>query len=141
MKERKRLGQVDLFTRRVRNAAPAPRERELHIAVADALRVGCAPGWLWWHCPNGELRTDATGALLLRMGVKRGVSDLHLLDPEGRFHALELKRRGKKPNDEQRAFLLSLFDRGCPAAWADNYEGAIGILKGWGALSDRFHPQ
>src|SRR3954468_8147695 len=101
----KRLGQIDMWTKRVRKARTDPLERELHIAVADALDWGCKEEWLWWHVPNGELRTSATGALLKRMGVKAGVPDLHLLSPDGVFHVLELKRKGEKPTSLQRTFM------------------------------------
>jgi len=136
-----KVGQIDLFTRRIRKA-PAPVERKVHIAIADTLRVGCAPGWLWTHFPAGELRTKATGELLKRMGLKTGWSDFLLLDPAGRFHALELKRKGKKPTDEQQEFLAELGMRSlCHAAWVDNYDDAITVLRQWGALSDRLHTE
>ena len=138
-----KAGQIDLFTRRVRKLAlPDPLERQVHIAVADHLRWGLKPDWLWFHPANGELRADNTGALLQRMGVKPGVSDLILAGPPmGRLHALELKRKGRKPSDEQRAFLEAVLDVGGLARWADNYDLAIAILREWGALSDRVKPQ
>ena len=46
-------GQPDLFTKRVRKG-PAPKERALHIAVADTLAWGISPGWLWTHFPAGS---------------------------------------------------------------------------------------
>jgi len=137
----KRVGQVDLFTRRVRTIkAPDPKEQAIHIALADTLRKGgLAPDWMGWHCPNGELRTDATGALLQRMGVQPGVSDVHLLDPHGRFYALELKRKGKKPTDAQLLWMAEVGKRQeCRVAWADSYDDAMAILRGWGAIHDRW---
>jgi hypothetical protein len=136
----KRVGQIDLFTKRVRSAIRTPIERQIHIAVADTLdKGGLAPGWMWWHCPNGELRTDATGALLQRMGVKPGVSDIHLLDPHGRFYALELKRKGKKPTDAQLLWMAEVGKRQeCRVAWTDSYDGAMAILRGWGAIHSRW---
>lgn len=134
-----KLGQVDLFTRRVKKAPP-PHERPVHIAIADALRWNAAPGWLWGHYPSGELRTRQTGALLQRMGVKPGWSDFLLVSPIGaRLHALELKRRGNKPTEEQKAFLAAVQAAGGEAAWCDSFDDAVTILKGWGALSDRIH--
>jgi hypothetical protein len=92
------------------------------------------------HPANGELRNDNTGALLKRMGVLPGASDLiFCAPPEGRFHALELKRRGKKPTDEQRNFISAVAEAGGVAAWADSYDGAMSILRDWGALSERLH--
>lgn len=134
-------GQIDIFTKRVRAAkAPDPLERELHIAVADHIRWAIKPGVIWFHPANGELRTDATGALLQRMGVRPGVSDLMFATPPGaRLHALELKRRGRKPTAEQTAFLEALQAIGGVATWADSYDKAIAILKAWDILSDRLH--
>lgn len=136
-----KVGQIDMFTRRVRKlVVPDALEREVHIAVADTLRWGLKPDWVWFHPANGELRSDATGALLQRMGVRPGTSDLVLCGPPmGRMHALELKRKGKKPTPEQRAFLQQVLDAGGFARWADNYDLAIAILTEWGALSDRLH--
>src|SRR4249919_1526596 len=99
--------QLDLLTGRKARKLPAALEFEVHCMVADLLanKRCLVPGWLWWHTPNGEARTPATAGRLKRMGVKPGVSDFLLLSPDGMLHALELKRRGEKPSDEQRAFL------------------------------------
>lgn len=134
-----KLGQVDLFTRRIR-MAPPPKERAVHIAIADLLRVGAAPGWLWTHFPSGELRTEKTGALLKRMGVQAGWSDFLLVSPAGELHVLELKRRGSKPSEAQEQFLAEVGSRPrCHAAWTDHYEGAVEVLKMWGAISQKVH--
>ena len=132
-------GQIDLFTKRVKKP-PAPLERAVHIAIADTLRVGLLPGWLWFHPANGELRDNATGALLKRMGVKPGVSDFVLMaPPHGRMHVLEIKRRGMTPTPAQYEFLDSVTISGGQAAWCDSYDQAVEILKEWGALSERLH--
>ena len=133
-------GQIDLFTKRVRKSAPDPMERELHIAVADTIRWAIKPDVIWFHPANGELRSDATGALLQRMGVRPGVSDLlFVMPPQARLHALELKRRGKRPTPEQTAFLEAVRAIGGVSAWADSYDKAIETLTAWDILSDRLH--
>jgi hypothetical protein len=132
-------GQIDLFTKRVRKA-PDALERELHIAVADHIRWAIRPDVIWFHPANGELRSDSTGALLKRMGVRPGVSDLlFAAPPRARLHALELKRRGKRPTPEQTAFLDAVRAIGGVSAWADSYDKAIELLKAWDILSDRLH--
>ena len=119
---------------RKRKIPPAPEFRT-HCAIADTLRVGVAPGWLWFHCPNGELRPDGAGARLKRMGTRPGVSDFLLVaPPNGRLHALELKRLGEKPTNAQAAFLADLSAAGGVAAWVDGYNSAIEQLKRWGAV-------
>ena len=72
----------DQKRRRKRNVS-AP-ERSTHIAVADMLGKLAAPGWWFSHIASGELRTEATGRLLKRMGLKPGIPDLLLIAPDGR---------------------------------------------------------
>lgn len=107
----------------------------MHCAVADTLRIGLTKGWVWFHPANGELRSDATGARLKRMGVKPGVSDIVLAGPpHGTMHVLELKARGQKPTEAQADFLAAVDVLGGRAEWTDSYETAIQILQAWGAL-------
>ena len=127
-----KAGQIDLFTRRVKKMPPI-KERALHIAIADTLRVGCRTDWLWTHFPAGELRSDVTGALLKRMGLGIGWSDFLLVGPpRGQLHALELKREGMKPSRAQLNFLERLEGAGGRTACVDNYDDAIKALRLWG---------
>lgn len=129
--------QRDLFTKRTRKL-PAPYEFAVHCMIADVLRLSIAPGWLWFHPANGELRNDKTAARLKRMGVRRGVSDFILIGPPaGLVHALELKRRGERPDYLQTVFLEAVVRAGGQAGYADSFEGAMGLLKGWGAVSTK----
>lgn len=128
--------QLSLFRSRKQGGerAPLPKERQTHIAIADALRVGCTPDWLWSHFPAGEHRDEATGALLQRMGLKKGWSDFLLIDHNGDHHWLELKR-GKAPlTEEQEAFLAALEARGVACAVARSFDEAVAVLQRWGAL-------
>lgn len=132
------MAQLDLFTKRRGKRPPPAIERRVHIALADTLRVGLAPGWVWFHPANGELRDLRTAQLLQRMGVIPGVSDFILAGPpQARLHALELKRTGRKPTEAQNAFLDAVEAIGGVAGWADTFDGAIELLKRWGALSSR----
>src|SRR5262245_36861290 len=108
-------GQLILFPG-VRRRRPSPEEFRLHCAIADTLRRSLAPRWIWLHCPNGAERPKKTtadgrtyspeGSRLKRMGVRPGASDIFLIaPPAGRFHALEIKKRGEEPSDEQMDFL------------------------------------
>jgi hypothetical protein len=139
-----RAGQPDLFTKRVRKPKPAA-EFAIHCMVADTLRINCAPGWIWFHPPNGGerpafitksgKRVSPEGGKLKRMGARPGVSDILLISPAGaRLHALELKAKGETPDDDQTLFMDAVVAAGGHAAWADNYPDAIRILAGWGAL-------
>jgi hypothetical protein len=129
------LGQIDLFTRRVRKLKPA-KEIAVHAMIADTLKLALTPGWLWWHTPNGGYALGkATAGQLQRMGVKAGVSDFILVSPPaGRVHALELKRRGVKPSMAQVAFLASVRGAGGLAEWVDDFDQAMLVLRRWGAI-------
>jgi hypothetical protein len=132
------FAQLDMFTRRPRRRAPPALERATHIALADAIRLSLAPKWVAFHVPNGELREVKTAQLLKRMLVLPGVSDFLFIAPAlGRVHALELKRRGRTPNEAQRRFLDAVRAAGGIAEWADSFEGAIAILRQWGAVRVR----
>lgn len=120
--------------RKVAKALPPPLEFRTTIAVADALRIGCVPGWLWTHFPAGEHRNAKTGARLKRMGLKRGWSDFLLVDPGGVHHWLELKRGKADLSDDQEAFALAMEARGVPWALARSFDEAVRQLTAWGAL-------
>jgi hypothetical protein len=128
--------QADLFSKRRRGRKAKPAlEFVVHCMIADALRVSLSPGWLWFHPANGELRSDATGARLKRMGVLAGCSDFILAGPpEGRLHALELKRQGEQPGEHQQRFLALVEACGGRSAWVDSFDAAIVVLGRWGAV-------
>ena len=67
------------------------------------------------------------------LGVKRGVSDLHFLKG-GKFYVLELKARGKKPTDEQEAFMNAVCYAGGEAHWTSNLDTALAWLEAWGLI-------
>jgi hypothetical protein len=107
-----------------REAAPRPKEIGLHMAVADLLRRFARPEWRWTHFPAGEHRDVRVAAKLKAMGVQRGWPDFVLLDPSGRLHALELKRRGETLTDDQDTFRAWCAAGGVPHAVAFTFESA-----------------
>jgi hypothetical protein len=129
------------------NKFHSPTEFEIHVVVADMLRRWLEPNWIWFHPPNGGerpavfikgRRISIEGGRLKRMGAKAGVSDIILAKaPTAQLHALELKRRGEEPTDEQLAWLLEVEALGGVSGWADSVKGAIEVLKKWGAISAR----
>ena len=58
---------------------------------------------LMYHIPNERQCTPQQGRMFRLMGVRRGVPDLHLPVPRGRYHGLyiEMKRPGGKKSDDQ----------------------------------------
>jgi hypothetical protein len=146
--------QLSLFKgKRQRGIKPTgPSEFEIHCMIADYLRRGIAPGWTWFHPPNGGerpaiinkagKRISPEGGRLQRMGARPGVSDIILAGPpHGTIHALELKQKGAKPNAEQDVFMAEVIAAGGRADWADNVNDAVAILTRWGAVSTRLHIQ
>ena len=127
--------QPDFWQRRSARRAPLPIERRTHIALADLLRLQAhRNGWWFSHIPSGEYRTEKTGALLLRMGLKRGMSDFQLIAPDGRHLRLELKRGSAPLTESQKHFAEMLRERGVPHHVARSYEDAVEQLKAWGTL-------
>jgi hypothetical protein len=129
-----RPGQLDLFTRRVRQPKPA-LEFALHVMVADTLKVALKPGWRASHFPSGEHRTPETAARLKRMGVAKGWPDFVLLSPQGQAHFLELKRRGEHLDEAQAAFAAYCVEHGYPHAVAHTLAEAVAQLRQWGAVN------
>ncbi|RWP05084.1 hypothetical protein [Mesorhizobium sp.] len=138
--------QLSLFKgRRQRGVKPPPPpEFKTHVAVADALRHGCSPGWLWTHFPAGEerpgfkdkkgRRVSPSASRLKRMGLKRGWSDFLLIDPAGRHYWLELKRGRAGLTEDQEAFRDACWARDVPWALARSFDEAIAQLASWGAV-------
>jgi hypothetical protein len=128
------MTQLSLLTGKAVKLPPAI-ELRTHIALADTITLSLAPGWYWWHHPAGEYRDPRDGAKLKRMGNKPGVSDfLFISEPHASLHALELKRRGRKPSPAQMSFLEIVRLLGGRSEWVDSYEDAIRVLKDWGAV-------
>jgi hypothetical protein len=129
-----RLGQPDLFTKRVRALPPAP-EFALHCMVADMLRRFGTRGWQWTHIASGEYRTKPTAERLKRMGVMPGWPDFLLLSPSGYPHCLELKRaKLGRSSAAQLAFAGWCREHRVAYAVHDQFRDAIEQLKTWGAL-------
>jgi hypothetical protein len=128
-----RLGQPDLFTKRVRKL-PLALEFETQCAVVKTFEVSRVKGWIMTAFPAGELRDKATAGRLKAMGLKPGFFDLLLIDSAGQHYWLEMKRGNAPLNDDQQWFEGAMIERGIPHAIARSYEQAIAVLKAWGAV-------
>jgi len=72
----------------------------------------------------------------VRAGLSfNGSSDLIGVAPNGKFIALEIKDKGKKPSKEQREFLALIKAHGGYGGWVDNLEDAIKLIDTWDRLS------
>src|SRR6516225_12043448 len=99
----------------------AQPEAILHRAVVEHLRLRAKPDVLWLHVPNGERRDKVTGAILKRMGVLAGASDL-LLWHNGNSFALELKAPRGRLSDAQLDFLARFNDAGGHSACTEGLD-------------------
>lgn len=91
---------------------------------------------LMYHIPNEGKRTVSNGAALKRQGLKKGVPDICLPVPRGKYHGMyiEMKRIGGKPTAEQKNYINELAKQGycCVIAnkgWKDASELIIKYLK------------
>ena len=114
--------------------APAASEFAIHCMVADTLDRWITRGWRYSHIPSGEAREPVTGARLKRMGLKPGLFDLLLIDPNGRHYWLELKRKANTMSSSQLEWAAFFNITGVPHATAVGYQQAIDQLKLWGAV-------
>jgi hypothetical protein len=121
------------MTARRRRASP---EAQIQRAVCDHLHLRAKPDVLWLHCPNGGRRDARTGAMLKRMGVLAGASDI-LAWHQGNAFALELKSPGGRPSDAQLEFLARFNDAGGHSACAESVDRALACLEAWGLLRGR----
>lgn len=86
--------------------------------------------WLH-HIPNGGTRNSQEAIKLKQMGVKPGISDLHLPFPHGRYHSLyiEMKYGKNIATQKQSEFLRDMCDaRHCVAVCHDA-QSAIELIE------------
>ena len=86
--------------------------------------------WLY-HVPNGGSRDSAEAIKLKNLGVKRGVSDLCLPFPHGRYHGLyiEMKYGRNRTTKEQAEFLRDMRDAGHCVAVCHDAQSAAGLIE------------
>ena len=101
-------------------------EGDIQRAVFDNLRKRAVPGAVFWHVPNGpEARCKA--------GYLAGVSDINILH-RGDFYAMELKKDGGRPSEDQLKFLSKINTAGGYGCVAEGLDQALQILEAWGVM-------
>jgi len=105
-------------------------ENELQTTVARYLD---SLGVLYCHVANERNTHKARGAMLKRMGVKRGVPDLLIFEPRGEKIglAIELKVGYNKPSEFQKDWLMKLSLRGWSCHWTNSLDEAIFIIENY----------
>ena len=96
--------------------------------------------WLH-HVTNGGSRNKQEAVKLKQMGVKAGVSDLHLPYPKGLYCGMyiEMKFGDNRQQETQKEFLADMAAAGHFVATCYSAEEAIKVLEEYLNLSDREH--
>lgn len=97
-----------------------------------ALNIGRYPELEWmYHIPNGGKRNAREAARFKRMGVKPGVSDVHLPIPRGKYHGLwiEMKSANGRVSSEQSRFLAAMRKYGHKTAVCYGWEEAVAVIE------------
>lgn len=100
---------------RRRTAGPSESQEQKALFQWAALAEQKYPELrLMHHVPNGGLRDARTAVNLKREGVKRGVPDISLPVPRGKYHGLyiEMKVGKNKLTKEQQQWFKSLEEEG-----------------------------
>lgn len=86
---------------------------------------------LMYHIPNGGKRSKAEAVRFKAMGVKAGVSDIHLPVARGGYYGLyiELKALDGRPTQNQKDFLSAVQKQGYLGAFAYGGEEAARIIE------------
>ena len=111
-------------------------EEALHRSVIQYLSW-VKPRALFYHCPNGELRSKATAARLKSMGTLAGVADLTFISDGGVTSFIELKAPGKYLSPAQKAFRDTVTSLGCQYAVARSVDDVADALQRWGLVATK----
>lgn len=118
-----------------KKSTPTPSEAEEQITVVQYCDLKDIP---IYHIANEGKRTYYTGTLLKRMGMRRGVPDLCVPLPKGKFHGfyIEMKSRKGKATNEQISWLKRLKDNGYATAICHGADEAINLINKYLQLGD-----
>lgn len=86
---------------------------------------------LLYHIPNEGKRSKGTGGRMRAEGLKKGVPDLCLPVPRGKYHGLyiEMKRvEGGKLSDDQKEWIFNLSRQGYCAERCDGWQKAAELI-------------
>lgn len=88
---------------------------------------------LLFAVPNGGARSAVTGSILKTEGVVAGVSDLILLIPSGRYHALciEMKATNGRQQDSQKIWEKEVSKRGYKYVVCRSVEEFIEVINSY----------
>ena len=101
--------------------APKVTEEQHQRSLTDWWAWACKryrkPERLFFHPPSEGVRSYIFAARLKKMGWRKGMADIQLFVPAGRYHGLfiELKSMKGRPDKEQLEYLADLREQGYAA--------------------------
>lgn len=101
-------------------------ESEIQRTVFRHLNKRAFKGAVFWHVPNDQTSRR-------KSGYRAGVSDVCVVH-RGEFFALELKKDGGRPSEEQLEFVDDVQRAGGYSAVAEGLDQALACLEAWGIL-------
>ncbi len=102
-------------------------EKDIQNTIISYLNIA---GHYCWRNNSGVMKAEYKGkSRIWRAGLK-GSADIIGVSKDGKFIAIEVKRRGKKPNPCQEAFLKEIKNRGGHSGVAYCLEDAELIING-----------
>lgn len=102
-------------------------EANFQKAVASYLDY---KGVLWFHPPNEIKAKPQYMAKRKQQGVKSGVPDVCILEPNSKYYGLfiELKVMYNKPNENQIKWMNRLNAKGFKAVWSNSLDETRAII-------------
>jgi hypothetical protein len=107
------------------------RESDIQAAIIAYL-AAVAPGVLVWAVPNAARRNAGGRAGNAVPGLRKGVYDLSLVLPDGRFAAIEVKTDTGIPSEAQMDFERELGFRNVPTCLARSIDDVRAFLSSIG---------
>lgn len=115
--------------KRLKRRTKLVSEASLQINICEWLRENIDESVEWTHFPAGG-GGYRRGALLKRMGLKRGWPDLIFIS-RGRLYGIELKRPGGKLSPAQRDRHRRLMNQGMSVVTCWDLPGVQAAVGGW----------
>jgi hypothetical protein len=105
-------------------------ETQLQIALVKWCRLQRDERRWIMHLPNEGKRSRAGHGIQIAMGLLPGASDLFLPAQRNGYAGLflELKTKGKRPNEMQKTFGEAMHGCGYCSQWADNLDDAMMVI-------------
>jgi hypothetical protein len=94
-----------------------------------------------YHIPNEGKRSNISGARLKKIGLRKGVPDLCIPVPKGKYHGLyiELKSNKGKATQEQIEWLKLLKSNGYATAITYGVDEAITVIKQYISIKEEHY--